>query len=147
MSSAVRTSSSGSRGALTEQKMIPRRRSARYTWPFHQLLWRNSTTLRARRGSSCLTIAARRVRVKRKLGGNWNNTQPIRLHGTTRWYLHDYSRQELAAWAEKIRASGAKTAWIYFDNDRDAHSIKNARALRRMLSAKKRRVAAAGRRS
>ena len=57
----------------------------------------------------------------------------VRLHGTTRWYRHDYSNEELAAWAEKIAGSGAKTAWIYFDNDRDAHAIKNAKRLRGML--------------
>ena len=27
----------------------------------------------------------------------------LRFHGTTRWYRHDYSTSELAAWAEKIR--------------------------------------------
>ena len=57
----------------------------------------------------------------------------VRLHGTTRWYRHDYSDEELSAWADKIAASGAQTAWIYFDNDRDAHAIENAKRLRRML--------------
>jgi uncharacterized protein YecE (DUF72 family) len=60
----------------------------------------------------------------------------VRLHGASRWYRHDYSPQELADWADKIRSSGAQTAWIYFDNDRDAHAVKNARALRRLLTRK-----------
>ena len=36
-------------------------------------------------------------------------------------------------WTDRIRASGAKRAWIYFNNDNDAHAPKNAAVLRRML--------------
>ena len=57
----------------------------------------------------------------------------VRLHGPKRWYRHDYSKSELAIWADRIEASGAKRAWIYFNNDNDAHAPKNATALRRML--------------
>jgi uncharacterized protein YecE (DUF72 family) len=57
----------------------------------------------------------------------------IRLHGPKRWYRHDYSKAELAVWAERIKASGAKRAWVYFNNDNDAHAPKNAITLRRML--------------
>jgi len=59
----------------------------------------------------------------------------VRLHGRTRWYRHDYTPAEQAAWAERILASGAEEAWIYFDNDRDAHAVKNALQLRRRLTA------------
>jgi uncharacterized protein YecE (DUF72 family) len=52
-----------------------------------------------------------------------------RLHGRSRWYRHDYSDEELDSWAAKISESGAREAWIYFDNDRDAYAIKNAHAL------------------
>ncbi|MBR1153595.1 DUF72 domain-containing protein [Bradyrhizobium sp. JYMT SZCCT0428] len=57
----------------------------------------------------------------------------VRLHGPKRWYRHDYSKAELAVWAERIKASGAKRAWVYFNNDNDAHAPKNAITLRRML--------------
>lgn len=57
----------------------------------------------------------------------------IRFHGKDRWYRYNYSAAELAEWAGKIRASGASTAWIYFNNDRDAHAIRNARKLRALL--------------
>jgi uncharacterized protein YecE (DUF72 family) len=57
----------------------------------------------------------------------------IRLHGPKRWYRHDYSKAELAMWADRIKLSGAKRAWIYFNNDNDAHAPKNATDLRRML--------------
>lgn len=57
----------------------------------------------------------------------------IRFHGTTQWYRHDYSDEELIVWADRIRASGAKTTWVYFNNDRDGHSIKNAKRLAEIL--------------
>ena len=57
----------------------------------------------------------------------------IRFHGTKQWYRHDYSTEELATWAERIRQSGAKRVWAYFNNDRDGHSIKNAIELSKLL--------------
>ena len=57
----------------------------------------------------------------------------VRFHGTTRWYRHDYTKAELAVWAERIRASGATRVWAYFNNDRDEYAIKNARTLLREL--------------
>ena len=57
----------------------------------------------------------------------------VRFHGTRRWYRHDYSEEELAVWAERIRASGAQTVWAYFNNDREGYAIENARALTRLL--------------
>jgi uncharacterized protein YecE (DUF72 family) len=58
----------------------------------------------------------------------------VRLHGPKRWYRHDYSKEELLEWASRIKASGAKRAWIYFNNDNDAHAPKNATTMRRILS-------------
>ncbi len=57
----------------------------------------------------------------------------VRFHGTKQWYRHDYSKAELAVWADRIRASGAERAWVYFNNDRDGHAIRNARELLRQL--------------
>ena len=57
----------------------------------------------------------------------------IRFHGTTKWYRHDYSRPELQVWADRIRESGAKRVWAYFNNDREGFAIKNARMLLRLL--------------
>jgi uncharacterized protein YecE (DUF72 family) len=58
----------------------------------------------------------------------------VRFHGTKRWYRHDYSTEELAAWARRIRESGARQAWAYFNNDREAYAISNATELLRQLS-------------
>jgi uncharacterized protein YecE (DUF72 family) len=57
----------------------------------------------------------------------------VRFHGTTRWYRHDYTSEELAAWALKIRESRARRAWVYFNNDRECYAIKNAKELIRQL--------------
>ncbi|PSO14032.1 DUF72 domain-containing protein [Bradyrhizobium sp. MOS003] len=67
----------------------------------------------------------------------------VRLHGPERWYRHNYSDEELLKWADRIRESGAKRAWIYFNNDYDAHAPANAKTLHRMLAppAQKRRTA------
>ena len=57
----------------------------------------------------------------------------VRFHGTQRWYRHDYSDEELAVWAGRIRASGAKRVWAYFNNDRECYAIENAKELIRQL--------------
>jgi uncharacterized protein YecE (DUF72 family) len=53
----------------------------------------------------------------------------VRFHGRSRWYRHDYSAEELSGWAKRIAASGAREAWIYFNNDREGFAIKNAKML------------------
>ena len=62
-----------------------------------------------------------------------NGQAYLRLHGTSRWYRHDYSKEELAVWAERIHRSGARRAWVYFNNDREGFAIKNAQELRQRL--------------
>jgi len=57
----------------------------------------------------------------------------LRLSGKTRWYRHDYSTEELSTWVDRIVTSGAKEAWIYFNNDSQGHAVKNALVLRRLL--------------
>ena len=57
----------------------------------------------------------------------------IRFHGIKQWYRHDYTPEELAVWVERVRASGAKRVWAYFNNDRDGFAIKNARTFFKLL--------------
>ena len=56
----------------------------------------------------------------------------LRFHGIP-WYRHDYSPGEIRDWAERIRRSGVREAWIYFNNDTDAAAPRNALALRSEL--------------
>lgn len=57
----------------------------------------------------------------------------IRFHGTKRWYRHDYSREELDLWAQRVREAKPVRVWAYFNNDREGYAIKNARAFLRLL--------------
>jgi uncharacterized protein YecE (DUF72 family) len=57
----------------------------------------------------------------------------VRFHGPARWYSHDYTKAELWEWAERIRASGARRVWAYFNNDHQAHAVANAQELQRLL--------------
>jgi uncharacterized protein YecE (DUF72 family) len=60
----------------------------------------------------------------------------VRFHGIERWYRHDYSRAELAVWADRIEASGARRVYAYFNNDREGFAIQNARVLIEELKAR-----------
>ncbi len=57
----------------------------------------------------------------------------IRFHGVKQWYRHDYADDELSVWVKRIKASGCKRVWAYFNNDRDGYAIKNAQALTRLM--------------
>jgi len=67
----------------------------------------------------------------------------IRFHGTEKWYRHNYSKEEMAEWAQRIHDCGASQVWAYFNNDNDGYAIKNARELLSRL--KQLRVAIMGR--
>ena len=57
----------------------------------------------------------------------------IRFHGLKQWYRHDYAADELGVWVNRIRASGVKRVWAYFNNDREGFALKNARMFLRQL--------------
>jgi uncharacterized protein YecE (DUF72 family) len=99
---------------------------------FRHKSWWNGEVYRALRRNKIIFCSISAPRLPDKLVRTADDIY-IRLHGSSRWYRHDYSDAELSAWSKKIVASGAKRAWIYFDNDRDANAIKNAKALRRIL--------------
>lgn len=56
----------------------------------------------------------------------------VRLHGTSRWYRHDYTREELERWAHRIREFSGDV-YVYFNNDFNAYAVKNATELMGML--------------
>jgi len=57
----------------------------------------------------------------------------LRFHGTKRWYRHDYTSDELAAWAKRIRQARPRRVWAYFNNDYGGYAIQGARELLRQL--------------
>jgi uncharacterized protein YecE (DUF72 family) len=56
----------------------------------------------------------------------------IRFHGSSTWYTHDYSDEELRPWAEWISSvdTGKKPVFIFFNND---FAPKNALQLQKLL--------------
>ena len=99
---------------------------------FRHKSWWNGEVYRALRKAKAIFCTVSAPRLPDRLIV-CNGRAYVRLHGVTRWYRHDYSDDELREWAGKIRESGASEVWIYFDNDRDANAIRNARTLTRML--------------
>lgn len=99
----------------------------------HRSWWRRSVYEKlARRGIAFCAVSAPRLP---ELIPPGQRLLYVRLSGRTRWYRHDYSREELTSWVERILASGAEEAWVYFNNDRDGFAVKNALTLRRLLRA------------
>jgi uncharacterized protein YecE (DUF72 family) len=60
----------------------------------------------------------------------------IRFHGSTGMYSSCYSNEELSQWVEKIAqlAQNLKAVYIYFNNDAEAFSVKNAIILKTFLA-------------
>ena len=57
----------------------------------------------------------------------------LRFHGTTAWYRQDYTAEELKVWVARVRECRPGRVWAYFNNDREAHAIRNADAFLRLL--------------
>ena len=57
----------------------------------------------------------------------------VRFHGKGSWYVSKYTEKELQSWARKIKQAKARNVWAYFNNDRNAYAVKNARSLRNLL--------------
>ncbi|SFV18962.1 Uncharacterized conserved protein YecE, DUF72 family [Bradyrhizobium arachidis] len=109
---------------------------------FRHKSWWNEEVYRAFRDAGIIFCSCSGPRLPDELVRTADEVY-VRLHGPERWYRHNYSDDELRKWAEKIRESGAKRTWVYFNNDNDAHAPANAKTLHRMLSPlrPKRRIA------
>ena len=115
------------------QQLDPRHRNV---VEFRHKSWRNEDVYAAFRAAGVIFCSCSGPRLPDELVKTADDIY-VRFHGTKNWYRHDYSDDELAIWAERIRASGAKNVWVYFNNDRGGHSIKNAKTLRELLSGNK----------
>jgi len=56
----------------------------------------------------------------------------IRLHGSRKLYVSEYTEEELQTYARKIR-DWSKDTYLYFDNDYAGYAIKNAKRLKEIL--------------
>jgi uncharacterized protein YecE (DUF72 family) len=62
----------------------------------------------------------------------------VRLHGSSALYASDYTDEELAAWADRIRRwtsteGRSRDVYVYFDNDAKVHAPHNAMQLADLL--------------
>jgi uncharacterized protein YecE (DUF72 family) len=103
---------------------------------FRHKSWWNETVYRAFREAGAIFCSCSAPRIPDELVKTADEVY-VRMHGPERWYRHNYSRDELRIWAERIKASGAKRVWVYFDNDNDAHAIGNAKTMRQLLAPRK----------
>ena len=111
------------------RQLDPRRRNV---VEFRHRSWWNDKVYRAFRDANAIFCSTSAPRLPDELVKTADDVY-VRFHGTKRWYRHDYTNEELAVWAARIRESGAKRAWAYFNNDREGYAIKNARELKRQL--------------
>jgi uncharacterized protein YecE (DUF72 family) len=100
---------------------------------FRHRSWWNDRVYTAFRAAGTIFCSCSAPRLPEELVTTAEDTY-LRFHGTKQWYRHDYTPLELATWAARIRISGAKRVWAYFNNDCNGYAIKNARELRRQLS-------------
>lgn len=63
----------------------------------------------------------------------------VRFHGLDpdQPYVHDYTREELAPWAELLSEVAAQgiPSWVFFNNDHAGHAVHNAETLIDLLGA------------
>jgi uncharacterized protein YecE (DUF72 family) len=111
------------------KQLVPSRRNV---VEFRHASWWNEEVYSAFRKAGIIFCSCSGPRLPEELIRTTDEVY-LRLHGPKRWYRHNYSNGELTEWADRIRASGAKRVWIYFNNDNDAYAPKNAIVLRRML--------------
>lgn len=58
----------------------------------------------------------------------------VRFHGAKDRYRHNYTDEELKAWAAKIKeVKGCKEVYCYFNNDFEAHAPQNALSLMKII--------------
>lgn len=111
------------------RQLDPRRRNV---VEFRHKTWWDERVFEAFRNSGTIFCSASGPRLPDVLVDTAADVY-IRFHGKEKWYRHDYSREELEVWANRIQASRATGVWAYFNNDRDGNALKNAHELQRQL--------------
>lgn len=57
----------------------------------------------------------------------------VRFHGRDDWYRYLYSEEELREWSERIQVLDVERVFCYFNNDYQAHAVKNCLQLKGLL--------------
>jgi uncharacterized protein YecE (DUF72 family) len=60
----------------------------------------------------------------------------VRMHGLAGGYAHDYTRRDLAPWADFLSGldEDGEDAYVYFNNDAEGHAPQDAARLKTMLA-------------
>ena len=111
------------------RQLVPQRRNV---VEFRHASWWNEDVYEAFRNAGIIFCSCSAPRFPDELICTADDIY-IRLHGRQHWYKHNYSEDELRLWAVRIKASGAKRAWVYFNNTIGANATSNALSLRLML--------------
>lgn len=106
--------------------------SRRNVVEFRHASWWNRQTFRAFERTNTIFCSCSGPRLPDDLVQTSDEVY-IRFHGTSRWYRHDYTAEELAVWTARIRESRPARVWAYFNNDHGCNAIRNARELLRQL--------------
>lgn len=101
---------------------------------FRHISWWNEKVYEAFRKSGIIFCSCSGPRLPDKLVTTCDEVY-VRFHGTKKWYLHDYSTEELMMWVEQIKEVNPKHIWVYFNNDHHCYSIKNAQQFLKLLEA------------
>jgi uncharacterized protein YecE (DUF72 family) len=110
-------------------------RKHRYAFEFRDQSWHNQTIyelLRHYRAAFCIyELAGFQSPVELTADFAY-----VRLHGPGGAYQGEYTKQQLAGWAQSITQwqRHLKDIYVYFDNDQRGYAGSNALDLRRMLS-------------
>jgi uncharacterized protein YecE (DUF72 family) len=99
---------------------------------FRHRTWWNESVYKAFRDANAIFCSCSGPRLPDELVKTADDVY-LRFHGTKRWYRHDYTKDELAIWTDRIRAANPTRTWAYFNNDREGFAIKNAKELIREL--------------
>ena len=110
-------------------QLDPRRRNV---VEFRHRSWWNEEAYRACRDANAIFCSCSGPRLPDELVKTHDEVY-LRFHGTTRWYRHDYTKEELAVWAKRVEESGVSRVWAYFNNDREGYAIRNAKEFLRQL--------------
>ncbi|WP_050024684.1 DUF72 domain-containing protein [Verrucomicrobium sp. BvORR034] len=99
---------------------------------FRHRSWWNEVVYDAFEGAGIIFCSCSGPRLPDQLVKTSNEIY-LRFHGTSQWYRHNYTTDELAVWVDRVKNSGAERVWAYFNNDREGNAIRNAQEFLSLL--------------
>ena len=114
---------------------LPRSKGLRHAFEFRDASWLSMEMLRVLEEFN-FTFCMAHGSTLPFLEGITSDSVYLRLHGGEVLYGSNYSDQELRGWAQKIRGwrDKGKSVFVYLNNDAYGFAVKNALALKRLLS-------------